>query len=43
MCEAFGPDANAQAGAQIEFSDCLNRSGDKSRLKAYRGNVHRHS
>lgn len=38
VCEAFGPDANAQAGAPIEFSDSLDRIGEKSRLIAYRGN-----
>lgn len=38
VCEAFGPDANAQAGAPMEFVDSLHRIGEKSRLIAYRGN-----
>ena len=38
VCEAFGPDANAQAGAPVEFRLCLDSMGERSMLKAYRGN-----
>ena len=34
VCEAYGPDGNPQAGAPVEFSESLNCSGDKSRLKS---------
>ena len=38
VCEAFGPDASAQAGCPIEFNDYLNEIGDRNRLNAYCGN-----
>lgn len=37
-CEAFGPDANAQAGSPKEFNDYVEQKGEKNHLKAYRGN-----
>ena len=38
VCEAFGPDGNAQAGCPVEFSGYLGEIGDRIRLTAYRGN-----
>ena len=38
VCEAFGPDASAQAGSPVEFNDYLEQIADKNRLQAYRGN-----
>ena len=38
VCEAYGPDASAQAGSPTEFTDYLDKIGDKSNLKMYRGN-----
>ena len=38
VCEALGPDANAQAVCPIGFNAYLEEIGDHSRLTAYRGN-----